>query len=165
MTPAGIRFAADGMLQSLARWLQLLGYDCLAGDRLFGRTLMERATVEARVFLTRNAHLNDTLPHALLARAQILFVVAEHLPEQLREVVRKFDLDVEKFQFTRCVECNEPLSPLALNEVADRIPADVVAREREFWQCAACGRAFWRGSHVHNSVMRLHRWLAVPFSG
>ena len=27
MTPTDIRFAADGMLQSLATWLRALGYD------------------------------------------------------------------------------------------------------------------------------------------
>ena len=30
MTPSEIRFAADGMLRSLATWLRLLGYDCIA---------------------------------------------------------------------------------------------------------------------------------------
>jgi uncharacterized protein with PIN domain len=30
MTPSEIRFAADGMLQSLATWLRLLGYDCIS---------------------------------------------------------------------------------------------------------------------------------------
>jgi uncharacterized protein with PIN domain len=37
MNPPDIRFSADAMSQSLAKWIRLLGYDCAAGDDLFGR--------------------------------------------------------------------------------------------------------------------------------
>jgi len=37
MNPPDVRFAADAMLQSLPKWIRLLGYDCAAGDDLFGR--------------------------------------------------------------------------------------------------------------------------------
>ena len=37
MNPTDVRFAADAMSQSLAKWIRLLGYDCDAGDDLFGR--------------------------------------------------------------------------------------------------------------------------------
>ncbi|MFA7003248.1 MAG: Mut7-C RNAse domain-containing protein [Verrucomicrobiia bacterium] len=49
MTPTDIRFAADGMLQSLATWLRALGYDCLAGRDLFGLLLLEQAVVDGTV--------------------------------------------------------------------------------------------------------------------
>ncbi|MCX6897963.1 MAG: hypothetical protein NT105_04610 [Verrucomicrobia bacterium] len=109
MTPAEIHFAADGMLQSLATWLCALGYDCLAGRDLFGRLLLEQAVAEERVFLTRNTHLASDWPHALVDRAQVVYVGGETLPEQLREVVERFSLDWQRFLFTRCVVCNEPL--------------------------------------------------------
>ena len=143
MTPAEIRFAGDGMLQSLATWLRLLGYDCLTRPGQSGRVLLERAVAEGRIFLTRNTHLRDTLPHALLARARIELVAAEHLPEQLREVVTKFALDTETFVFTRCLLCNEVLQRTS----------------EEFWCCPHCGKTFWRGSHVTNSLARLRAWL------
>ena len=92
MTPAEVRFAADGMLQSLATWLRLLGYDCLASPNQSGRRLLEQAVLEDRVFLTRNAHLTDNLPQALLERGRIAHIVGEHLPDQLRQVVRTFSL-------------------------------------------------------------------------
>lgn len=90
MTPDEIQFATDGMLQSLATWLRLLGYDCLAGEELFGRQLLEQAVAENRVFLTRNSHLSDSLPHQLLAHCQIAIVASERLPDQLREVVTRY---------------------------------------------------------------------------
>lgn len=105
MTPADIRFAADGMLRVLATWLRVLGYDCLAGGDWFGRRLLEQAVADERVFLTRNTHLNDLFPHALLERANIVYVRSEHLPEQLREIVGRFELDWRSGLFTCCVRC------------------------------------------------------------
>ena len=162
MTPAEIRFAADGMLQSLGTWLRLMGYDCIAGSARFGRELLEQAIADDRVFLTRNAHLSDNLPHALLERGQIVYVIGEHLPEQLREVVAKFSLETEQFVFTRCVACNEPLRRVERAEAVGHVPGDVVESETEFWRCARCGKTFWRGSHVRNSLQRLREWLMNP---
>ncbi len=75
MSPSEIRFAADGMLQSLATWLRVLGCDCLAGCGLFGRELLERAVADGRVFLTRNTHLSNDWPRALAERAEVFFYV------------------------------------------------------------------------------------------
>jgi uncharacterized protein len=157
MTPSDIRFVADGMLQSLGAWLRLLGYDCVTATGRPSRLLLEQAVAENRVFLTRNAHLNDNMPYDLLHRAQIVSLPAEHLPEQLCDVIRRFELDTESFTFTRCVICNLPLER-TVTMPAD-IPADVAARETEFWRCQRCGKSFWRGSHVTNSLARLRRWL------
>jgi uncharacterized protein len=152
MTPAQIRFTADGMLQSLGTWLRLLGYDCMFDSRQRGRQLLEQATAEDRVFLTRNAHLADNLPHGLLERAAVCYVEAEHLPGQLAEVAERFALDTESHTFTRCLICNVPLHPA---DRAAEAPADV----NECWRCPVCQKIFWRGSHVRNSLDRLRRWL------
>ena len=153
MTPTEIRFAADAMLQSLGTWLRVLGYDCIGRPGSFGRELLEQAAAEDRVFLTRHTHLHDNLPHQLLARAQVFYILAEDLPGQLREVVTKFALETKQFSFTRCVRCNVPLLP---SRPTDSTPADVT----ECWQCPACHQTFWRGSHVTNSLVRLRCWLA-----
>ena len=160
MTPAEVRFAVDGMLRSLATWLRLLGYDCIAGPDLFGRRLLKQAVVEDRVFLTRNAHLTDNLPHHLLEHCRIAYVASEHLPDQLREVVTKYSLQTEQHVFTRCVECNEPLRRAERSEALGQVPNDVAESETEFWRCPRCGKTFWRGSHVRNSLQRLQQWLA-----
>jgi uncharacterized protein len=156
VNPNEIKFAADGMLHSLAGWLRLLGYDCVTGH---GRQFLEQAVVDDRVFLTRNFHLPDNLPQTLLWSETIVYVRGEHLPEQLREVVGSFSLDTEAFVFTRCVVCNIPLQR---TKPTGDVPARVLAREREFWRCERCGKTFWRGSHVTNSLERLSRWLQTP---
>ena len=160
MTPNEIRFAADGMLQSLATWLRLLGYDCIAGRELFGRRLLEQSVAEHRVFLTRNSHLSDNLPHKLLGRCQISIVAGERLPDQLREVVTRYSLQTGQHVFTRCTECNVPLGRADRAEALGQVPADVAESETVFWKCRQCGKTFWRGSHVRGSLQRLERWLA-----
>lgn len=162
MTPSEIRFAANGMLWSLATWLRLLGYDCLAEEGLHGRALLERAVAEDRVFLTRNVHLAEYLPHVLLSRAHIVKVANEALPGQLREVVQRFALDTEEFLFTRCLECNEPLRPLEKPAAVDRVPPRVGQKHDSYWTCPHCGKVYWRGSHVTNSIERMKKWLERP---
>lgn len=164
MTPTEIRFATDGMLQSLGTWLRVLGYDCAAPKTEASRVLLERAVADDRVFLTRNFHLTDNLPQRLLKRAQVVHVLGEHLPEQLREIACRFSLDTERFLFTRCVECNEPLARVSATKAAACVPRDVLERERDFWHCARCGKTFWRGSHVRNSIEHLQDWLGAPSS-
>lgn len=147
------------MLQSLATWLRALGYDCLAGREQFGRRLLEQAVAEERVFLTRNTHLANDWPRVLVEQAQVVCVSSETLPEQLREVVERFSLDWERFLFTRCLACNDPLRAVNKSEALPHLPPRVAVREDSFWQCARCGRFFWHGSHVQNSVARLRQWM------
>lgn len=160
MTPDEVRFAADGMLRSLATWLRILGYDCLAGAGLTGRKFLELAAAEDRIFLTRNTHLALNLPEALVHRITTLYILPVHLPGQLQQVVRMFALDPVSFTFTRCVACNLPLQNVTCSIVAGCVPPDVLSHETVFWRCDQCGRTFWRGSHVTTSLIRLQHWLA-----
>lgn len=157
MESAEIKFAADGMLQSLGTWLRLMGYDTIMRADLDGRQLLEQAVAEDRVFLTRNAHLRYNLPRHLLDRGVMFFIVAEHLPDQVREVVSKFDLDPLSNTFTRCLLCNSPL--LLTPEKPRDLPQSVAARDTTFWICPHCHKTYWHGSHVHNSLARLQKWL------
>jgi uncharacterized protein with PIN domain len=159
MTPAEVRFAADGMLQSLATWLRLLGYDCIIRPDQSGRRLLEQAVAEDRVFLTRNIHLSDNLPRTLLERGRIVGIDAERLPDQLREVVARYSLETARYVFTRCVVCNNPLCRVDASAVSGQVPEDVILRETDFWRCQFCDKTFWRGSHVKNSLERLRRWF------
>jgi uncharacterized protein with PIN domain len=84
-----IRFTADGMLQSLGNWLCLL----------------EQTISHERVLLTRNAHLSDSLSQVRIAHRQVICMIGEDLPKELREMVARFSLAAERFVFTRCVTC------------------------------------------------------------
>lgn len=161
-TPNDVRFAADGMLLSLGKWLRLLGYDCVGNPGHSGRALLEQAIAENRLFLTRNTHLREYLPKTMLQAADIIVVVGEVLPDQLREVVKRFSLDSSAFVFTRCIECNVPLKVAEIAQ-GKGLPPRVAAQQTGFWKCPRCGKLLWRGSHVANSMQRLQKWL-VPSS-
>jgi len=158
MKPDEIRFAADAMLQSLAKWLRLLGYDCASGGDLHGVPLMEFALAEHRWVLSRNRRFGAELPELLLFRVNVYLVASEHLPGQLREVTERFSLEPVEFRFTRCVVCNEPLRPVAKPN-RSRVPEEVLGREDAFWECPRCERYFWRGSHVRRSADQVRDWL------
>jgi len=143
----------------LGKWLRLIGYDCASDPQLFGRDLGEFALKERRWVLTRNRRFFGDLPLFLLSRADIHLIVAEQLADQVREVEERFSLETNHFVFTRCLVCNEPLSPVAKSDVTGAVPPQVFARESEFWQCRHCGRTFWRGSHVAHSLRRLEGWF------
>ncbi|MEI8234247.1 MAG: Mut7-C RNAse domain-containing protein [Verrucomicrobiota bacterium] len=162
MNPNEVRFAADAMLLSLAKWLRMLGYDCLAGSGIFGRSLVETAVAERRWILTRNRRYAGDLPQLLLERADIFLLAGEELPGQLREVADRFSLEPSAFLFTRCLVCNAPLHPIAKPHLPPSVPHAVRAREEHFWQCRHCRRIYWRGSHVRNSMRRLNDWLGNP---
>lgn len=155
MTPDNISFVADGMLQSLGGWLRLLGYDCAGGKDIFGRKALELGLAEGRVVLTRNVHWNYSEPHELIHRARVYVVNATRLDDQLAEVVRKFCLDSRSFLFTRCVDCNAPLAATDKTSAASRIPPRVLQHKEQFWECKACDRIFWRGSHTDRVLQKL----------
>lgn len=159
MNPDEVRFVADGMLLSLATWLRLLGYDCEGRPGQFGRELLEQAAAERRVFLTRNHHLTANQPRQLLENVEIAQIHAEHLPEQLREVVARFALDTGRYSFTRCIPCNLKLRSIAPTKARLSVPPDVLERGDRLWECPGCGRIFWRGSHVTRSLSILQEWL------
>ena len=59
--------------------------------------------------------------------------------------------------FSRCVCCNEPLHPIAKEDVLQQLPAYVLRSQSQFMQCASCCRVYWRGTHWSNMMSELHR--------
>lgn len=129
------RFLADAMLERLARWLRVLGFDaaCAAGP---DTAVMERAAAESRHLLTRDRRLAADA-HSL---APVLIRSDEPL-DQLREVLEHFDLPIPDDLFRRCMLCNVPL----LDEPGDHR------------RCPDCGRVHWEGSHTRRMRAALAR--------
>jgi uncharacterized protein with PIN domain len=137
------RFLADAMLGRLARWLRILGFDTAFEAHVRDEDLVRRALVEGRHLLTRDR----ALPVEWRVGG-IHLVGSEELREQLRDVLAAFDLRPGIRPFTRCSVCNTPLAAAARSEVRGRVPARVLAVERDFRACPGCGRVYWRGSHT-----------------
>ncbi|MFZ0889184.1 MAG: Mut7-C RNAse domain-containing protein [Candidatus Binataceae bacterium] len=138
-------FAADRMVGRLARWLRMLGADVLYDPALSGPALLRLARREGRRMLTRDKRLR-TAP-------DVLYVESNLLRDQLREVLASFPFDARRHAFTRCLECNRPLTTVARELVARRVPPFVYASQDQFAECKVCGRIYWPGTHVAR-VMR-----------
>lgn len=136
-------FLADAMLGKLARWLRLLGIDCAWEPHVADETLVRRGVEQGRVILTRDRRLPDEwrVSHVHVLRTDDSF-------EQLREVLRRFDLAASLRPFSRCSECNVPLERASPEQVAGRVPARIAAGQDDLRACPTCGRVYWEGSHT-----------------
>ena len=144
------RFVADRMIGRLARMLRLLGYDTLYQPELTPAGLSDLAWREGRIILTRG-ETRLRFPGA----ANVFSIQSEYPPEQLREVVAEFSLDFKSGLWTRCTVCNGRISPVAKEEVKERVKPRVYEIYSEFYRCSGCGRVYWHGSHVERILKNL----------
>ena len=151
-----VRFVADAMLGKLARWLRLLGFDCLYAGDIADADLVRRAVEAGRVILTRDRALPEEW-----RVADIHVLRAETTFEQLSEVISRFELADSVRLFSRCSECNRELQPAPVADVADRVPERVLAGCESFWECPECDRVYWEGSHTLRIKRVVEQVLAV----
>lgn len=135
-----MRFVADAMLGTLAKWLRILGFDTLFDANLNDHQLVRLARAENRVLLTRD--------HELARRRGLhtLLVTAEHLDDQVRQVLADLSLATD-CAFSRCPVCNQLLEAIDRETAQARVPAYVVHTHDSFSRCPACQRVYWRGTH------------------
>ena len=139
------RFVLDVHLGKLARYLRLLGFDALYRNDYDDATIIRLSLDEQRIILTRD---RCVLKHAAVTHG---YWVRSTVPrQQLREVVRVFDLGSNSRPFTRCMLCNGELQQVAKDMVADRLPLRVRMYFDEFAQCQACAHVYWPGSHYQH---------------
>lgn len=151
-----LRFVIDVHLGRLARRLRLLGLDCLWRDDLGDDEIAALSVGEGRVILTRDRGL---LKRADVTRGYWLRNLS--LDDQVRELLRRFDLAASLRPFSRCMHCNTELESVDRGEVLHRLPPAVAREHEEFLRCPGCGRVYWRGSHYR----ALRDWVADVLSG
>lgn len=150
-------FLADAMLERLARWLRVLGYDVesanLAGSET--ETLLTRAASQGRIILTRNHRFAAPGP----AGDAVLVEPSAPL-EQLSQLIARLGLSEPWRLFTRCLICNGALGP-----AQDRAPIGVTQPPEGavVRQCSRCGRQYWEGVHARRMRSALRRSLGPGF--
>jgi hypothetical protein len=75
-----------------------------------------------------------------------LFVRADRFRDQLREVAAAVPLAAGE-AFSRCVECNEPLTSVGREAARERVPPYVFETQDRFWTCPSCHRFYWPATH------------------
>jgi hypothetical protein len=138
--PGPVCFAVDAHLGKLASLLRLAGFDAATSDD--DEQLAHMGARESRVVLTRDV--------ALLKRNEVRWGhwVRNIIPvRQLVEVLGRFDLSGRVQPFSRCLRCNVPVVRADAAAVAERLLPRTRAEFREFHECPACHRVYWKGSH------------------
>jgi len=136
------RFVADVHLRKLARRLRLLGFDCLWNPKWTDAQLAAISAREQRVLLTRD--------RALLMRAIVthgIYLHSDDSEQQVRQVLERLDLYGAATPFARCIECNGVLRPIEKQAAKDRIPPRTYRYIDEYYECTACGKVYWKGTH------------------
>ena len=155
-----IRFVADRMLGRLARTLRLLGYDTEYSPQMTPQRLQETARSGERIVLTRG-HIEKRFP----GLSNVVSIQSDSPPEQLREVVARFNLDPQSGLWTRCTLCNGAIGPVSKAEVTAVVPPKVADVYQDFYRCSTCGHIYWQGSHVQRILKNLSELLGDRNSG
>jgi uncharacterized protein with PIN domain len=136
------RFILDTHLGRLARYLRLLGFDCLYRNDYHDDELAWISSEQQRTLLTRDRTL---LQRRIITRGY--FVRALEPQQQVIEVLRRFDLSGDLRPLSRCTRCNGLLEGTEKEAVRERLEPKTRRYYRRFRICPDCGQIYWRGSH------------------
>ena len=136
-------FIVDVNLGKLARGLRMLGFDTAYDNRLRDREIVDLATREKRIVLTRDRRLlfRKAITHGFWVRA----VDAD---AQVKEVLTRLDLYDQVKPLQRCMECNGEIESVDRDQVWSRLEPLTRRYYNEFFRCSSCQKIYWSGSHV-----------------
>ncbi len=144
------RSVADCMVGTLARWLRAFGFEVVYHPFAEDRELARAARARGAVLLTRDTGLR------YVEGVRVVFVLSDHVEEQLRQVVREVPLDLALAQpLSRCTACNGELRTTSRDQVWERVPAFIYLTQERYAVCPECGRVYWSGTHVTHLLERL----------
>ncbi|MET1159990.1 MAG: Mut7-C RNAse domain-containing protein [Thermoprotei archaeon] len=139
------RFIVDTMLGNIARWLRILGYDTLYRRDFKDWEILNIASRENRVIITRDTGLHR---RALNKGIKSIYLAVDDIAERLAYIALltgiRLYVDLEK---SRCPLCNGELRKVSKEKVKDRVPPRVYRFYSDFWICTRCGKVYWLGSH------------------
>lgn len=147
--PAYPKFILDVHLGKLARHLRLLGFDTLYTKTMEDANLVAVAYRTKRVVLTRDIAL---LKHRRIRYGY--FVRTIDPKQQIKEIVRRFELAGKIQPFKLCLVCNGKIRRIAKEKIAGRLPPLTRRYYKKFYHCPRCDKIYWQGAH-HKQLARL----------
>ncbi len=152
----GMKFLVDPPLGGLAKWLRFCGFDAALQPLAFRADKLPPP--QPNTFL-----LTLKQPLKKLQREDILVLAGATTEAQLEEVLQRLRVSSREIDpMSRCVRCNEPLTPVAREAAVGRAPEYVLNTQKEFWECPACRRLYWPGSHLAGITARVFEALRRP---
>lgn len=153
-------FVLDNHLGKLTDYLRLLGFDAVYAQDWPDDAIAQCAFEQNRILLTRDRGL---LKRKIISVGRC--VRADDPADQLAEVVEHFSLEPFITPFQRCPRCNGKLTPVAKQEIIDRLLPLTRKYYDEFTQCTTCGQIYWKGSHYVHMQELLAPYTKNPQEG
>lgn len=140
-------FLLDIHLGKLARYLRVMGFDTAYRNDFDDEALAEISHAQNRILLTRDRRLlmRNLVQYGYCVRAL-------EPPQQVLEVIQRFQLKDDVIPFQRCPHCNTPLEPVSKAAVLDRLEPLTRRYFDEFHICPNCGQIYWKGSHYERML-------------
>ncbi|MBN2554799.1 MAG: Mut7-C ubiquitin/RNAse domain-containing protein [Anaerolineales bacterium] len=148
------RFVLDIHLGRLASFLRLLGFDVKYQNDASDADLARCSSEETRILLTRD--------RGLLKRSEVIYgYCVRHTDPtaQTVEILHRYNLWDNIKPFSRCTLCNGRILAVEREAVVDKILAGTRTVYSQFFQCEACGKIYWSGSHVREMRTWMERIL------
>jgi len=147
-------FVLDVHLGKLTGYLRMLGFDCLYRNNLEDDEIIRLSLEQQRIILTRDKGIlqNKKVTHGYYLRS-------DNPKEQLKEIIRRFDLKTQIKPFTRCMNCNGLLESVPKEEVKDILEENTRRYYNEFYRCRSCKNIYWKGAHYQ----KMKEWVGELF--
>ena len=143
--PAEPRFLLDVHLGRLAGYLRMLGIDTLYRNDYDDQTLADTSAKQNRILLTcdRKLLMRKKIKYGYLVRSR-------NPPEQVREVLKRYQLFDYRSKVARCLDCNGIIQSVSKAEIKDRLLPLTRQHYDAFYQCDSCHKLYWEGSHFEH---------------
>lgn len=151
------RFVVDSNLGRLARYLRLLGLDCLYRNDFSDDEVAAASAEQHRIVLTRDRRL---LQRKIISHG--LFIRGVRPPDQAREVLSRLDLYRSLQPFSRCTRCNGVLQPVAKSHIEYRLEPKTRRYYERFTECPDCKKLYWQGGHYARAQALINELTVTP---
>ena len=136
----------------------MLGFDSLFFNGEDDGDMVRQALTEGRIILTRDT---GVMKRRVITggRLKAVLIKSEEPEEQIRQLMAEIDIKDRSQPFTLCLECNRPLVSRTPDEVRERVPPYVFKTQKQYVECPACRRIYWRGTHWAAMLRKLERLM------
>ena len=146
------KFICDVHLGKLARYLRMIGFDVAYKNNFDDEDIVKISLKEKRAILTKD---RGTLKRNEVTHGY--FIRSTFIENQVKEVIKRFNLQKQIKEFTRCLVCNSELIKIAKEKIAGNLPPKVKQSREEYYECPGCGKHYWKGTHHQKMLSFVQR--------
>jgi uncharacterized protein len=145
------KFILDVHLGTLARYLRMAGFDTAYRNNLDDPEIAQISKTDHRIVLTRDI--------GLLKRSEVrrgYWVRNTDPDKQFVEVMNRLHLASKIKPFRRCLTCNGEIVEVSKDTIMHLLPPRTKKFYNDFRRCSNCGKIYWKGSHYHKMLRKIH---------